>query len=99
MGGRSIYVNRERPKPGGERRSISVDREAKTVGGGRSISVRETKTGDFCEIKTGEGGRSISVRSKRTGGAIDFCEAADFCCGGDQFVSKERQNGGGFLLQ
>ena len=67
------------------------------MGGGRSISMRETKTGDFCEIKTGG-----SVRSKRTegainfceiktnGGAIDFCEAADFCCGGDQSVSKER---------
>ena len=53
---------------------------------------------DLCEqreAKTG-GGRSISVdREAKTGGAIDCCEAADFCCGGDPSVIKERQIGGG----
>jgi len=97
MGG-SIYVNRERPKPGGGRGDRFLLTERPKRWGGRSISVRETKTGDFCEIKTG-GGAINFCEIKTNGGAIDFCEAADFCCGGDQSVSKERQNGGGFLLQ
>jgi len=33
---------------------------------------------------------------KTNEGAIDFCEAANFCCGGDPSVSKERQNRGDF---
>ena len=38
-------------------------------------------------------------RPKRGGGgAIDCCEAADFCCGGDPSVIKERQIEGGISV-